>query len=230
MKYMTDGRPLAAEVNGAERGLTTTSFAILGLLSAGPMSTYEITWQMKRGLRNTWPRAETRCYQEPKNLVAHGLATAAAEPTGRRRRTVYSITDRGRHELRHWLAAESAPPQFQSEALLRVTFADGGTKDALLETLRGLRQEGQAMQERLGEQAADYLATGGPFPERLHLIAVIGRFLSDYALLLDDWAAWAEDAVSTWPGTALAESSTPMTTDVFNLLQERARSSAPPAG
>jgi DNA-binding PadR family transcriptional regulator len=61
------------------RPLTTTSFALLGLLSVRPWSAYELTGQMKRGMRHTWPRTETRVYQEPKNLVAHGLANAASE-------------------------------------------------------------------------------------------------------------------------------------------------------
>jgi DNA-binding PadR family transcriptional regulator len=208
-------------VKPASRPLTTTSFAILGLLSVRPWSAYDLTGQMKRGLRYTWPRTETRIYQEPRNLVAHGLATARAEATGNRQRTVYTITTKGRRALAEWLEHPAEPPQFQSEALLRTTFADAGTKDALLDTLRGLRKEGETLRRQFGAQAADYVATGGPFPQRLHIVALIGRFLGDYAQLLESWATWAEQQVTNWPATGPA-SAVPIPHEVFHDLIERA--------
>jgi hypothetical protein len=39
---------------------------------------------------------------------------------------------------------------------------------------------------------------------RLRLLVLGGRFLADYATMLDDWASWAEAQVSTWPSTASA--------------------------
>src|ERR671933_56370 len=77
------------------RGLTTTSYAILGLLAVRPWSTYELTRQMDRSLGRFGPRAESKLYEEPKKLAAQGLAVAAPEQVGRRPRTVWSITDEG---------------------------------------------------------------------------------------------------------------------------------------
>jgi hypothetical protein len=57
--------------------LTTTSFAILGLLAIKPWTTYELAVQMERTLYRTWPRARSRLYEEPRKLVAHGLAVAS---------------------------------------------------------------------------------------------------------------------------------------------------------
>jgi hypothetical protein len=145
---------------------------------------------------------------------------------GRRSRTVYSITPSGRNALARWLEAESAPPQMESEAVLRATFADAGTTGALLAALRSLRAHGEALRQQLGDQAADYLATGGPFPERLHLIALIGKFLSDYAELLEGWATWAEATVADWPATGPA-SAVPVPTEVFDLVLRRARRPPP---
>ena len=54
------------------RPLTTTSYAILGLLSLRPWTTYELAQQMQRALGQFWPRAESKLYEEPKKLVAHG--------------------------------------------------------------------------------------------------------------------------------------------------------------
>ena len=63
---------------------------------------------MRRSLHFFWPRAESNLYAEPKRLVTAGLAEAREEWNGDRRRTVYSITDRGREALRTWLATPPA--------------------------------------------------------------------------------------------------------------------------
>ncbi len=91
---------------------TTTSYALLGLLHVRPWTTYELAKQVQRSLRWFWPRAERKLYDEPKALVADGLATAAKEFTGQRSRTVYRITDDGRAALaeqqRQWAAVSRA--------------------------------------------------------------------------------------------------------------------------
>ena len=79
--------------------LTTTSYAILGLLALRSWTTYELAQQMDRALSRFWPRARSKLYEEPKKLVAHGLARATTEAVGRRPRTVYSITAKGRRAL-----------------------------------------------------------------------------------------------------------------------------------
>src|SRR5688572_5469801 len=51
---------------------TTTSYAILGLLSVRRWTTYELAKQVQRSLNWFWPRAERKLYDEPKRLVADG--------------------------------------------------------------------------------------------------------------------------------------------------------------
>lgn len=199
--------------------MTTTSYALLGLLGVRSWSAYELTQQMSRGLRFHWPRVESRIYREAPNLVAHGLARSIDEHTGARKRTVYSITPRGRAALRRWLAQPSAPPQFESEALVRAMFAEQGTKEDLLNTLVGLREYAETLYADQVAQANDYLRTGGPFPERLHVIALTGRFILDYVALLERWASWAEDQVRTWPDVQPVEI-VPVATEVFRVGME----------
>src|SRR3954469_12912833 len=90
--------------------LTTTSYAILGLLAVRPWTTYELAQQMGRALGQFWPRAESKLYEEPKKLVAHGLARATKETVGKRARTVYSITPKGRKALAAWVPGPAAGP------------------------------------------------------------------------------------------------------------------------
>ena len=136
---------------------------------------------------------------------------------------MYAITTKGRRTLAEWLEQPAEPPQFQSEALLRVTFADAGTKDALLDTLRGLRKEGEALRHQFGAQAADYVATGGPFPQRLTL----SRSSDDSSPTTPSSSKHGQHGqktVTEWPATGPA-SAVPIPHEVFHELIERATSS-----
>jgi DNA-binding PadR family transcriptional regulator len=106
--------------------LTTTSFALLGLLQRRPWSAYELTGYMRNSiLRAVWPRAESHLYSEPKLLQRRGLVSSHEERTGARKRTVYSITDEGRAALAEWLQQERESEfRFEYELLLRLAFAE----------------------------------------------------------------------------------------------------------
>lgn len=181
------------------RKLTATSYAILGLLGVRSWSAYELTKQVRRSLHFCWPRAETRLYQEPKNLLEHGLVKATTTVNGRRSRTEYAITAKGRKALRAWLGEPSAPPRLESEALLRLFFADHGTKEDLLATLTELEEQALALRRQAVEQGAEYLVGTAPFPERLHILALVGRFTLDHTALVAEWARWARAEVERWP-------------------------------
>src|ERR1041384_6067960 len=86
------------ELASGTKKLTTVSYGILGLLGLRPHTPYELAQQFRRS-GTFWAAAESVVYNEPKALVAHGLAMAAAETSGGRRRTRYSITPAGRREL-----------------------------------------------------------------------------------------------------------------------------------
>ena len=179
--------------------LTTTSYAVLGLLAIKPWSSYELTQQMDRSLGRIWPRAVSKLYEEPKKLVARGLARSATERNGRRTRTVYAITPEGRRALRDWLAEPGEGPALEFEQLLKVFFADHGTTADVLATLAAARDWAQARAREslaIGEQ---YAGGRGQFPERAAVLQLTSRFLTDFYLLVGDWAAWAAGIVASWP-------------------------------
>ncbi|MFJ8112465.1 PadR family transcriptional regulator [Streptomyces sp. NPDC096132] len=182
-----------------ETPLTTTSYAILGLLAVRPWSTYELTRQMDRSLGRIWPRAQSKLYEEPKKLVRHGLARASAEGVGRRPRTVYSITADGRRALAEWLRRPGAGPVLESEQLLQVFFADSGTTSDTLATLDAARAWAVERNADNLTTARAYAEGRAPFPERAAQTMVVGRFLTEYYRLVAAWADWATDVVARWP-------------------------------
>lgn len=180
--------------------LSTTSYVILGLLGVRPFTAYELARQMQRAVRFYWPRAERKLYEEPKNLVAHGLARARQEATGRRPRTVYTITPKGRAALRRWLSEPSAAAAMEFEGMMKVFFGEQGSKDQLLATLRTIAAEADAVDRHLRSLAREN-EVAPPFPDRLHVLALTFRFHLEYAALVRRWATWAEERVSQWADT-----------------------------
>jgi PadR family transcriptional regulator AphA len=104
-----------------ERKLTTTSYAVLGLVDLwGPCTPYDLKQAIEMTLANFWPVPHTTFYAEPEKLEQAGLLSVEQEEGGRRRK-LYSITDAGRTALRAWVAEpDAAPPQLHDELMLKV--------------------------------------------------------------------------------------------------------------
>ena len=184
--------------------LTTTSYAILGLLAVRPWTPYELAQQMDRAMGEFWPRARSKIYEEPKKLVAHGVARATPERVGRRPRTVYTITPKGRRALAAWMRTPSAPPQLEFEGLLRIFFAEHGGRDDVLRTLDGVRAWTDERARVGAEICRGYLEGTGPFPERLPWLLLCGQLLDDVAVAIDSWARRAAETVAAWPDDVTA--------------------------
>jgi DNA-binding PadR family transcriptional regulator len=178
---------------------TTTSCALLSLLAVRPWSTYELTRQMDRSLGRIWPRAQSKLYEEPKKLVALGLARARRERVGRRPRTVYSITPAGRRALAAWLSEPGEGPVLEFEQLLQVCFAENGTRADALATLAATERWARERNEENLAAARAYVAGEGPFQERVAQNLLAGRFLTDYYAMVARWARWATTVVEGWP-------------------------------
>ena len=178
---------------------TSTSYAVLGLLAAGPRTAYGLARQVARGLRFVWPRAEGRIYDEPRLLAAHGLAAARPEHTGRRPRTVYTITPQGRRALRRWVAEPGAGPVLEYEALLKVAFAGHGTKADLLGHLTAIGGHAAAHLATGRTRADEYANALVPLPEHLAINALMWNFLWQFYSTVEDWASWAITEVTSWP-------------------------------
>jgi DNA-binding PadR family transcriptional regulator len=179
--------------------LTTTSYAILGLLAVRSWSTYELTRQMEWSLGRFWPRAKSKLYEEPKKLERLGLASARSETVGRRARTVYSITAKGRRTLASWQSEPSEGISLEAEPLLRMFLADQGTRADAQATLAAARS--WAEERNVGNLAAAraFLDGGAQFQARAAPTMLVGAFLTDFYKLVADWADWASEQVADWP-------------------------------
>lgn len=179
--------------------VTTTSYAILGLLAIKPWTTYELAQQMTRALGWFWPRAQSNIYEEPKKLVRLGLARATTEKVGKRPRTLYTITPKGRRVLAKWMPTPAAGPVLEFEQLVKVFFAEHGSKQDLLDTIASARDWAEQRAASGADISRGYLNGEGLFPERLPWLILTGQFLQEFNDAVSRWAEWAETVVEQWP-------------------------------
>jgi DNA-binding PadR family transcriptional regulator len=186
------------ESKSQERPLTTTSYAVLAILALREHSTYELTKQMRLSMHYIWPRAESNVYAEPKRLVAAGLASSRTESRGRRTRTLYSITDAGRAVLSEWVARRSSRQRYESEAVLKILFAEHGTLEDLRRSIETIREDAASAVEHFQRIADAYEAGEGDYPHRFAVSALVARLLCEQQAATVRWADWAERVVSGW--------------------------------
>ncbi len=114
---------------------------------------------------------------------------------------MYRISAAGRRALKDWLETEPAPPQLEFEAVLRLFYADATDKDAILSTLAHTQED---LHQRYAEGMAlveAWLGGEAPFPERLHISALVAAFNRDLLSLMIQWSEFAQREIEQWPRT-----------------------------
>ncbi len=179
--------------------MTTTSYAILGLLAVKPWTTHELVQQVDRSLRRMWQRAQSKLYEEPKKLVAHGYAKATDDSVGRRRRTRYTITAKGRRALAAWLQEPGDGPILEFEQLLKISFADSGAKADIVANLEAARAWVLDQNEENLATARAYLEGRGAFPRVPHSTSWAAASSPTSTSRSRARVDWAGRMVEDWP-------------------------------
>ena len=184
------------------RPVNAMSYALLGLLSLRSWTGYELTQQVRRSLTHVWPASAANLYREQQRLVRLGWASVSLEAAGpERTRNRYTITAAGRSALQQWLDDAPGPTNLESEAFLRIWFADAGTPDQLARTLRATADEARATVDHVVELFGQYLAGSGPFPARAHLNAIVGELIAELFGTLETRCSELAAEVEQWPST-----------------------------
>jgi len=126
-----------------------TRYAVLGALSLGPSSGYEIQQGLERTVGHFWSESFGQIYPILTDLVERGWAAVASDVPGPRRKRTYAITAIGLEELRRWLEQPVAVvDRPRNEVLLKLFFGSAIPVDV-----------GLAHVARHRERAAAHLAT-----------------------------------------------------------------------
>lgn len=164
-----------------------TRYLILGLLSEGPMSGYELIRITRIRFRFFWSESYGQIYPELRRLEADGLV-APRPGSGARGKRSWAISEAGRSILSSWLEEPGARDSFRIETVLKAYFAHcagPGALAAILGEFRLRLAEDIVALEAMRAQLRELPAPHGNHGYAL-MTAELG--LATYRL----WSDWAE--------------------------------------
>jgi PadR family transcriptional regulator AphA len=101
--------------------------------------------------------------------------------------------------LAAWLSQPGDGPVLECEQLVKIHFADSGSKADVQANLDAMRAWVLDQNEENLAAARAYREGRGPFPERAALNQLPGRFLADFYVTIARWVSWANQVVEAWP-------------------------------
>ena len=136
--------------DGKNWAITATEAALLGVLTRGEMSGYDIQQAAATSGGFFWAPAKSRIYAVLPQLVARGFATTrSVVQESRPTKQLYRITRAGRDALQRWL---EEPPSMEPErapVLLKIYFGELLEPGGPASHVRKIKAEADALVERL---------------------------------------------------------------------------------
>jgi PadR family transcriptional regulator, regulatory protein AphA len=130
-----------------------TSYAILGLLSQGPKSGYEIKQVVEKTISHFWKESYGHLYPTLNRLLAEELVRReAAGGRHSRERQRYYLTDAGRAALEAWLATPVEPEGTRNELALKLYFGQSAPPAVSRAHLAAHREHHRRLLARYAEE------------------------------------------------------------------------------
>lgn len=117
---------------------TTTTEALLGLLSMEPMSGYDLKQRIAFSIGNFWSESYGQIYPALRKLEGEGLVSS--QEKGKAGRKVYRLTEAGHERLQQWLTITPRPWVPRHETLLKLFFGDNIPTEVSLAHVTDLRR------------------------------------------------------------------------------------------
>lgn len=133
----------------------TTQYAILGLLTAQPMSGYDLSKNLRESLNYFWAESNGQIYPNLKKLAAEGsIVPVATRQAGRRAPQKYALAAAGRKRLKEWLAKPPKPQPPRNELLLKLFLGRSAPKGAVERHIESFKRQYEETQSALTGIAA----------------------------------------------------------------------------
>lgn len=122
-----------------------TRYALLGFLSMGPFSGYDIKKRMEHSTDHFWRESDSSIYPILSQLLKEGLVSyERANTDSGRPKKLYSITGRGQKALEEWLRTFPDSEKVRNELLLKVFFGWHVEREVIIDHIKQYRR----MEER----------------------------------------------------------------------------------
>ncbi|MDO5368523.1 PadR family transcriptional regulator [Kocuria sp.] len=182
--------------------------SLLALLTAGPMTGYDVAKQFHGSVGSLWHAPDSQIYPELKRMRTEGLLSTRQVPWGTRgnTKTEYQVTEVGVRALSRWLEDELAFPPTRHVHRLRAAYLEFASPEAARaqflahrEHFRQLRQQAleriHALEERRSATLVRRLAHSSP-EEQERLIRFKVHAHRGEVAAADTEIAWAEEGLA----------------------------------
>ncbi|MGE5196127.1 MAG: PadR family transcriptional regulator [Anaerolineae bacterium] len=142
------------------RLVNKTKYAILGVLFEGPSTGYEIKSLMRRSTVYFWRESDSTIYPMLKVLAEEGKVLSEIVYVGKKKKEVFSMTEKGRAEFKAWLDGPTGSETPRNEFLLKLFFVTNREEmvrlfQERLEKAENTYEEYRKIEDRL-EELGDY--------------------------------------------------------------------------
>ncbi len=171
-----------------------TKFAVLGILSYGPMSGYDIKKFYEQNVAGFWSESYGQIYPILKRLAEEGMATRSIQrQEGKPDRHIYALTVKGHEELQRWLVEPTGRQIGRHETLLKLIFGNQiSIADNILQIQRFLDRQITELEEiQVLKKQLESQAVNNPNRPFWQLAFSYGEHVNRA------YIAWAEEALAT---------------------------------
>jgi len=170
-----------------------TRFAILGMLTSGPRSGYDLKKDFEEQISHFWNESIGQIYPALARLKEEKLVSVTVKrQAGRPERKVYRITRKGEKAFRQWLAQPAEPIRWRNELLLKVFFGTFMEPEDVLRHIENM-QASELETKSLYRHFEHEIETREASPERKlywRLALSSGRHINQARL------AWCREAIA----------------------------------
>ncbi|HEX3046513.1 MAG TPA: PadR family transcriptional regulator [Bacillota bacterium] len=167
-----------------------TRYVILGLLSEGPLSGYEIKKLVTLRFSGFWSESYGQIYPELKRLETDGLVTKTNSDSNRTR-FLYSITEKGLENLKLWLHEPPEKELIRYEILLKLYFGHLEDPKKMAEYISDFRNEHLQALRQLEFFAAEIRGILGDHSNHPYVLMTIAFGQKVYSAYLE----WCEEVL-----------------------------------
>jgi len=171
---------------------SSSSFALLGLLTIEPMSGYDLGHVVRASVGHIWSESYGQIYPNLKRLAADGLVDSKTEKhKGRPDRRIYSITKKGREQLARWLAVPPQPEVPRNEMLLKLFFGAQVSPQVLIGNVERMVASHRALLEEFQRTQHEEIDRNRQYPD-----APFWKMAARFGEIeMEAHLAWAEETL-----------------------------------
>ena len=153
---------------GSRPDLGPPAYLVLGMVSLGSRSGYEIKRAVESSIRFFWTISHAQIYPSLKRLERAHLIKGRYQPLGKRARRVFEVTPAGEAALKDWLRRDDPMPfELRDIGLVKLFFADAldrGDAAALIAAIKRRSEERNVTLASIAPSAEDKQTEGNVYP------------------------------------------------------------------